>query len=260
LSSAHYLTTLSQPVAVVPPIPRGSPRGPRRAHGVALAPAAPCTTRRSGNRLARSAAPSGWSRQPDPLALGRRPLSALPGRGTAGRRRSRPHSRPAARIPTAAAARPTDASVPAGACLPNLSPPLVVSASTASSSRYASNPQSEVIAEPWNRSITRRSKFSLSAPLYGFTGWVRHRRPVRPNTTYCILYHNLDLFHRKMRYHPGNAGLNLYGRTRPFPRYKPRVTTNLSASRLGSGMTAKLVVSRHAHKTGGRVPTPDNDD
>ena len=165
MSSAHYLTTLSQPVAVVPPIPRGSPRGPRRAHGVALAPAAPCTTRRSGNRLARSAAPSGWSRQPDPLALGRRPLSALPGRGTAGRRRSRPHSRPAARIPTAAAARPTDASVPAGACLPNLSPPLVVSASTASSSRYASNPQSEVIAEPWNRSITRRSKSSLSAPL-----------------------------------------------------------------------------------------------
>jgi hypothetical protein len=26
-------------------------------------------------------------------------------------------------------------------------------------------PQSEVIAEPWNRSITRRSKSSLSAPL-----------------------------------------------------------------------------------------------
>ena len=108
MSSAHYLTTLSQPVAVVPPIPRGSPRGPRRAHGVALAPAAPCTTRRSGNRLARSAAPSGWSRQPDPLALGRRPPIALPGRGKAGRRRSHPHSRPAARIPTAAATRLTD--------------------------------------------------------------------------------------------------------------------------------------------------------
>ena len=27
-----------------------------------------------------------------------------------------------------------------------------------------------------------------------FTRRVRHRRPVRPNTTYCILYHNLDYF------------------------------------------------------------------
>jgi hypothetical protein len=36
----------------------------------------------------------------------------------------------------------------------NLSPPLVLSASRSSSSRYASNPPSEVIAEPWNHDAT----------------------------------------------------------------------------------------------------------
>jgi hypothetical protein len=46
----------------------------------------------------------------------------------------------------------------------NLSPPLVVSASTSSSSRYASNPPPEAIAEPRNWIIKRRSKSSLSAP------------------------------------------------------------------------------------------------
>jgi hypothetical protein len=75
-----------------------------------------------------------------PWALCRRPPSASLDRGTTDRRRSHPRNQRAGRIP------------------------LVVSASTSSNSRYASNPPSEVIAEPWNRSITRRSKSSLSAP------------------------------------------------------------------------------------------------
>ena len=89
----------------------------------AVAAGAPCrSTVRADRRERQSSpdgsatrsrsAPSGWPRQPDPLALGRRPPSALPGRGTAGRRRSRPHSRPATRIPTAAATRPTDGRFP----------------------------------------------------------------------------------------------------------------------------------------------------
>jgi hypothetical protein len=34
-------------------------------------------------------------------------------------------------------------------------------------------------------------------PAVRFTRRVRHRRPVRPNPTYCILYHNLDYFTAK---------------------------------------------------------------
>ena len=70
----------------------------------------------------------------------------------AGDRRSKPTKRCRRFLPVRASA--------------NHSPPLVVRASTSSSSRYASNPPSEVITEPRNRSIRRRSKSSLSAALF----------------------------------------------------------------------------------------------
>jgi hypothetical protein len=50
------------------------------------------------------------------------------------------------------------------------------------------NPPSEVITEPWNRSITRRSKSSVSAPLSASPAGSAMPCPVRSSTTYCILY------------------------------------------------------------------------
>jgi hypothetical protein len=94
----------------------------------------------------------------------RRPPSASPDRGTTDRRRSHPRN-PASRPNTDCRSNPTNRwrrFLPVRAS-PNLSPPLVLSASTSSSSRYASNPPSEVIAEPWNRSITRRSESAHSS-------------------------------------------------------------------------------------------------
>ena len=113
------------------------------------------------------------SKRPIWLAEAARPIGAWPPttQRIAGSRHSRSasftSSYPASRPNTDCRSNPTNRwrrFLPVRASA-NLSPPLVVSASTSSSSRYASNPQSEVIAEPWNRSITRRSKSSLSAPL-----------------------------------------------------------------------------------------------
>src|SRR4051794_14301354 len=53
----------------------------------------------------------------------------------------------------------------AGACIRRVSAPVSVKLSASSSSRYASSPASEVIVEPRNCSINRRSKSSRTALL-----------------------------------------------------------------------------------------------
>jgi len=114
------------------------------------------------------------SKRPIWLAEAARPIGALPPttQRIAGSRHNRSasftSSYPASRPNTDCRSSPTNRwrrFLPVRASA-NLSPPLAVRASTSSSSRYANNPPSEVIAEPWNRSITRRSKSSLTAPLF----------------------------------------------------------------------------------------------
>ena len=63
---------------------------------------------RAGRATSSRSDPSGWLRRQSRQSPARRPPSASPRRGTADRRRSRPRSRPAGRIPIGAADRPTD--------------------------------------------------------------------------------------------------------------------------------------------------------